>query len=286
MTLGNNNDEIAHTCENFNTLIQNETSHFGGEYAKGSQHHSDLHFYDGSRPDIKVVSATETNAYPGTRLHRTLAMIKLDGFEKPLLLDLFRIRSDAKNQYDLPYYFRGQVIDVDFEYDTPAVLRPLGTDNGYQHLYLEGEGAASRENHRFAWMNRGRFYTWTSATQEADQLLFTRIGANDPAFNLRRDAALMLRRENAANTVFASVIEAHGSYSPVTELSLNSRSNIARLKVAHDDDRYTAVVLEDLAGRNVVFIQSNDDARPESSHRLELEGGAFHWVGPYTLASF
>ena len=51
----------------------------------------------------------------------------------------------------------------------------------------------------------------------------TRLGANDPDFNLRRDPALLLRRR-AENTTFVTAIEPHGTYSPVTESASNARS--------------------------------------------------------------
>ena len=44
-------------------------------------------------------------------------------------------------------------------------------------------------------MGNGKFYTLTSVTDSSDELLFTRLGANDPEFNLRRDAAFMIRRK-------------------------------------------------------------------------------------------
>ena len=88
---------IAH-----NTLVQNETSHFDGKYEIGSQHHSDLRFFDASNDHIHVVSASETNAYPGTAMQRTMVMIKDKAFEKTLVLDLFKVTSKTKNQYDLP----------------------------------------------------------------------------------------------------------------------------------------------------------------------------------------
>ncbi len=77
---------IAH-----NTLTQNETSHFQGKYEIGSQHHSDLYFYDDSNSDVQVVSATETNAYPGTEMKRTMAIIKNERFAKPFLLDILKV---------------------------------------------------------------------------------------------------------------------------------------------------------------------------------------------------
>ena len=270
---------IAH-----NTLTQNETSHFEGRYEIGSEHHSELHFFDASNSSVQVASAVETNAYPGTTMKRTMALIATDRFEKPFALDIFKVSSDTENQYDLPFYFMGQVMEVNFEYDSPSTLRALGEANGYEHLFLEGAGRPSGDNTRFSWMDNGKFYTLTSATGAGDELLFARIGANDPEFNLRRDAALILRRQGAANTVFASTVEPHGRYSPVSEIAVNSNSNIAELNVVYDDEDYTAVSIEDVQGHTSIFILSNEDPSPSTEHELEINGEVYAWSGPYLHA--
>jgi len=267
---------IAH-----NTITQNETSHFQGKYEIGSQHHSDLYFFDAAKDDLQVVSAVDTNAYPGTQMRRTMALIKKEGFEKPFLLDILKVNSNKKNQYDLPFYFMGQVMKVNFEYDSPTTLSALGDKNGYEHLYLEGKGRPSPGNTRFSWMDKYKFYTLTSATNSSDELLFTRLGANDPEFNLRRDAALMIRRKAARDTVFASVVEPHGSYSPVSEFAVHSNSSISELRVIFDDENYTAVSIEDLEGQSSVFIVSNTDAAVSKQHQLEIDNRTYQWKGPY-----
>lgn len=267
---------IAH-----NTLAVNEASHFGGDYETGSQYSSKLHFFDASRSDIQIVSARETNAYPGTQMHRTMAVINTQNYEKPFVLDLMKVSSDATNQYDLPFYFMGQVIDTNFDYDSPSSLNPIGDSNGYQHLYLERVGKPASENAALTWLDNGKFYTLTTMSDVSDELIFSRLGANDPEFNLRRDAGFMIRRKDARNTVFVSVIEPHGSYDPVTEFSVNSDSNIARLNILHDDQSYTAISIEDVQGNTALFILSGEDAFADSQHRLEIEGEVFEWTGPY-----
>ncbi|MGB5470550.1 MAG: heparinase II/III family protein [Woeseiaceae bacterium] len=267
---------IAH-----NTVTQNETSHFQGKYEIGSQHHSDLYFYDDSNSDVQVVSAVESNAYPWTEMKRTMAIIKSESFEKPLLLDILRISSGKKNQYDLPFYFMGQVMNANFSYDSPSTLRALGSKNGYQHLYLEGKGKPASENSKFSWMGNGKFYTLTSVAGSSDELLFTRLGANDPEFNLRRDAAFMIRRKGVSDTVFVTIVEPHGSYSPVSELALNSNSSISNLKVAYDDENYTAVSIKDLAGQTSIFFLSNRGASASSQHQVVIGDRTYQWTGPY-----
>jgi len=268
---------IAH-----NTLTQNETSHFQGKYEVGSQHHSELYFYDDSNPYVQVVSATETNAYPGTEMRRTMAVIKNERFEKPFLLDILKVVSDKPSQYDLPFHYMGQVIETNFEYTTPESLSVLGEKNGYQHLYLEAKGKPVSDNTQFSWMANRKFYTLTSVADPADELLLTRLGANDPEFNLRRDAAFMIRRNGAGNTAFVNVVEPHGSYSPVSENARNSKSNIAELKLVHDDENYTVVSIEDLGGHTSLFMMSNRDATVSKQHELSVGGKTYKWSGPYT----
>ncbi|TMM56728.1 alginate lyase family protein [Maribacter algarum] len=267
---------IAH-----NTLVQNETSHFKGKYEIGSKHHSELYFFDESQSEVQVVSAKESNAYPGTEMHRTIALIKGYGFEKPFLLDILKVNSDSTNQYDLPFYFMGQVIQTNFEYKTPKELYPLGKKHGYQHLWMEGLGKASEDNSKFSWMNERRFYTLTTITTTADEMRFVRIGANDPEFNLRRDAGLILRRKDTQHTTFVSVLESHGSYSPVSEFAVNSKSNIASVNMVHDGTKYTALAIEDLRGEKHLFILSNKDASNSSKHKLNINGNDYSWSGPY-----
>lgn len=269
---------IAH-----NTVTQNETPHFQGNYAIGSQHHSELHFFDASNPAVQVVSALETNAYPGTQMRRTMALIRRPGFEKPFVLDVFKLNSSQSHQYDLPFYFTGQLISTNFDYETPGILRALGETNGYQHLYLEGRARPVTENAKVAWLEDGRFHTLTTATRSGDELLFARIGANDPDFNLRRDPAFIVRRPDSGATVFASIVESHGSYDPVSELAVNASSNIATLNIELDDAGYTAVSIEDLSEHRILFIVATD-ASEAKEHQLEIAGQVVRWTGPYHVA--
>ena len=266
-----------------NTLVQDETSHFGGKYEVGSQHHSDLYFYDDSKPDVQVVSASESNAYPGTAMMRTMALIKKSNFEKPFVLDVFNIESGTENQYDLPFHFMGHVMQANFDYISPAALQPLGQANGYQHLFVEARGHPESDNAKLSWLEYGRFYTLTSATQASDELLFTRLGANDPEFSLRHDAGFMIRRKETGNTVFASVIESHGTYSAVSELAVNANSSISSIDVLLNDARYTVVSIADVSGSTLMFFLSRKDASPSSRHEVQIAGRRYEWTGPYNV---
>jgi len=174
-----------------------------------------------------------------------MAIINNQKFEKPFVVDVLKVNSNKAHQYDLPIYYLGQMISLSVDYAAPSTLRALGSDNGYQHLYLEGKGQAANESTQFSWLSNNRFYTLTTASDVSDEVLLTRIGASDPEINLRRDPAFMLRRKAVQDTTFASVIESHGSYNPVTEYAESSNSNISALGIVYDDDQYTAISIKD-----------------------------------------
>lgn len=275
------NTTWAKTTIAHNTLSINQQKHFGGVYDVASQHHSELFTFDASKDNVKVVSATEENAYPGTFMHRTMAVIKEESFEKPYLLDIMRVTSDSENQYDLPFYYLGQVIDNNFDYQSPTSLHPLGEENGYQHLYVEGKGSAVEGNTKFSWLGAGKYYTLTMLTDAQDDIYLTRIGANDPEFNLRREAGIMLRREKTQDTVFVSVVEPHGSYSPVSESSKNSKSSIAKLELVLNSAKYTGVSIVDVKGKTQLFIIANSDNSDTAEHAVTIDGETYRWTGPY-----
>ncbi|WP_299108946.1 alginate lyase family protein [uncultured Winogradskyella sp.] len=267
---------IAH-----NTVTQNETSHYNGKYEIGSQNHPDLHYFSTDNDNVQVISAKVNNTYIGTDMLRTMAVIKDEDFEKPYILDVMKVSSISANQYDFPFYYFGQVLETNFDYSTPQTLKPLGTKNGYQHLFVEGSAKANNDNSKFSWLNNNKFYTLTTVTSDKDELLFTRIGANDPDFNLRRDPSLLLRRKDSKNTTFVSVIEAHGSYSPVSESALNSNSNIKELKVILDTKDYTAIVITTISGKEKLFITSNANASLEATHNLKINDKDYQFKGSY-----
>jgi len=264
-----------------NTLVQNETSHFKGKYDIGSQHHSESYIFNIDNYNVQVASAKENNAYPGTKLHRTMVTIKDGKTSKPYILDILKVESDQANQYDLPFYFLGQIIQTSFEYSKPNTASVLGSKNGYQHLYKEATGISSGENIKFNWLLNNKFYTYSAVTSNNNELIIGRIGGNDPDFNLRNEQTLILRKKNTKNTVFASIIESHGTYDPVSELAINAYSTIKNIEVVHDSNDYTAVQFENNSEDVKLFIISNTNASAEAKHILEINGKSYEWSGSY-----
>ncbi|WP_179352926.1 alginate lyase family protein [Winogradskyella vidalii] len=267
---------IAH-----NTVTQNGISHFDYDFETGSNNHSEKFLFDASNSEVQIMSATETNAYPGTKFHRTMVMVKGTEFEKPYIIDVFKVNSETENQYDLPYYYFGQIISTSFDYNSEKTLAPLSDKNGYQHLWKEAQGKADASSIQFTWLNEKKFYSLTAATSNEDAIILARIGANDPEFNLRRDPTIILRKNDTKATVFASVIESHGNYDSVAEKANNAYSHFESVKVLLANEAYTAIELKMKTGATKLLILSNNDASKEASHTLDIDDANYQWTGAY-----
>ncbi|MCK0130585.1 heparinase II/III family protein [Flavobacteriaceae bacterium F08102] len=267
---------IAH-----NTLVSNEISHFNGDYSKGSQHHSEAYIFSVENEVVQVASAKEFNAYPETVLHRTMVIINDEDFDNPYVLDIMRVASDTTNQYDVPFYYLGQVLQTNFEYSKSEVPQLLGNANGYQHLYKEASGLATGENIKLNWILHNRFYTYTAVTSTNDQMIMARIGATDPEFNLRHEPTLILRKRNAKDALFVSTVESTGTYSPVSELAINTYSNIKHLEVVFNTRDYTAINIVTTNDKSSLFVISNHDNDKEATHKLTINDKNYEWSGSY-----
>ena len=269
---------IAH-----NTLVQDETSHFKGKFKVGNEHHSEIYLFDVENPDFQISSAVEENAYPGTKLHRTMIMFEDEEFENPLLIDVLKANSDGSHQYDLPFYYHDQIINANFEYTTPETLKTLGKGHGYQHLWLEGSAVMkANKTAQATWRSNYVFYTLSTALDENDEFLFARIGANDPEFNLRKDPAFIVRKTNAKDDTFISVVETHGSYDVVSESAKNAYSSIRSIsKLAVSDANYTAWSIITVKGSEHLFILCNNNSDSKEKHKIIINKEEYKWKGVY-----
>ena len=269
---------IAH-----NTLVQNEISHFKGKYDIGSKYHSNKYIFSVEDENLQVASAKEENAYPGTKMQRTMVMIKDEDFESPYVLDIMKVSSENAHQYDLPFYFLGQIMLTNFEYSKLISPKVLGKSNGYQHLYQEASASVDEGNIKLSWLLNHKFYTYSAVTSNNDEVVFGRIGANDPDFNLRNEQTLILRKKNVKDALYVATIESHGAYSPVSELAVNAYSHVKHISVIHDSKEYTAVQIISKNDKSKVFIISNENNDNESEHKLTIADKEYTWRGSYIL---
>ena len=212
-----------------------------------------------------------------------MALFQDEAFEKPIMIDVFRVSSNAENQYDLPLWFQGHLLETNFDFQTENTLQPMGENHGYQHLWKEAEGKSIDGNEQISWFNKGQFYTMTSAVDTTDVLIFGRSGANDPSFNLRRDPCFIIRKTGQKDAVFLSIIEPHGDYNPVDEIPNHPYGELAFAKIVFNSDNYTAVSWRTKEGQSRTLIISNQDNNENTNHTLTIDGKDHQWKGGFSL---
>jgi hypothetical protein len=268
---------IAH-----NTVVVDESSHYRGNYNAAKALHSDRGFFDAKDPDFQVMSATDTTAVPGVAMRRTVAMVRDKVLDHPVLVDVFLLSSEKEHLYDYPFHFMGQFMESNLQL-TPHLgeQHPLGEGNGYQHLWVESEGAMKENGGSlsFTWLDGNRYYTITSAADPSTRVAFTRTGANDPNFNLRHEPA-MIMRQKATNHVFASAIEPHGSFDGSKESTSGSSPIIRSVTVLASTKEGTVVrVIGERKIQWTVLI-ANDSPDPATKHSVKAGEETFSWDGP------
>jgi hypothetical protein len=266
---------IAH-----NTLVVDRKSHFNGKYKNAVDAHSDPYYFNVRDLTFQVASASDTNAYDDVALHRTLFLVNDPSFGPPMLIDLFSARSDNEHDYELPFqYIDHYMASVPKIEAIPAAQ--IGEKHGYQHLYKEGEATITSDNFSFNWFKDKKFYSITGTSSEGDNLILARLGASDPNFNLRRDGLLIHQKTNQKNTIFLSVIESHGQYSPVSELPTNPYSQIKAVKILFQSDAYCIFEIEHKSGKTLQICFSKQDTKPTSNHSVNIKGVTYDWSGTY-----
>jgi hypothetical protein len=265
-----------------NTLVVDETSHFGGNWRLGQENSTALlHFEAGERADVAM--ARIDTAYDGVRMERALVLLKDSPFQNPIVLDVLRVSTKGTHQYDLPLHFNGHVTNVSHEVEAATTrLEPLGSENGYQHLWKRASThAAAGDLFQLTFLKDNRFYTHSALATAPMELVFTETGANDPDFNLRREQALIQRVREAGTQVFVSVLEPHGEYNGSREFTTASASSVAGIERAVREDRELLRIISRGGAASTVALSF--DADPSEKQSLSLDDEVYDWTGLFKL---
>ena len=209
-------------------------------------------------------------------------MLQLPSQKKPITIDIFRALSATAHQYDLPFNYLGTVISTNFKYQSfNTNMTTLGTKNGYEFLWKEAEANLPAPLAQFTFLNDRSFYTISSAIKDTAKVYFTRTGANDPNFNLRRDPSYILR-SNGTNKTFINVIEIHGNYSAEAEVAGAAYSSVSAVTTLQDDENYTAIEVT-VANKKLFIVQANKNFDSNANHTLKINGTDIKWTGPYQV---
>lgn len=79
------------------------------------------------------------------------------------------------------------------------------------------------------------------------------------------------------------MIESHGSYSPVTELSMGQQSVISDIDIVLDSPEYTAAIISLRSGDSFCLAWAHEDFARDKTHEIQLPDGVLRWTGPQLL---
>jgi hypothetical protein len=266
------NDSWAKQTVAHNTLVVDETSHFGGKL-KAAEALAPRQLAFVGEGKTRLSTAEMAGAYPGVTFRRTLVQMDVDGLSHPLVVDLLKVKGGKVARYDLPLHYSGHLIDTGFALTSNLTTRPvLGKANGYQHLWVDATGRPDANNGRVTWINDGRFYSWRTATPGAEVIL-AESGANDPKFNLRREPVIIQRLDGAKDATFVSLLEAHGRYDASSETTVGSQSAIRALR--HERTTDADIVTIELVNGRTVTLAIADDVQSGAAH----QANGLRWTG-------
>lgn len=268
---------IAHNTLTVDQISQNNFNRKQADAMSGTRH-----FFDASDPNIQVMSAQANDYFPGVSMQRTMFLIKDDRLDYPVVVDLYRVKSDKIHSYDYPIHYRGYFINCNFEYAANAASQqPLGKNFGYQHIWNEAS-ATTNEAPKITWLDGNRYYTLIAAAAPHTEIFFGRTGANDPNFNLISEPLFIMRRQ-AKDHLFATVLEPHGYFNEAREQSDNARGKLLEVKVIGHDD--TGSVIEVIGKNDLhwrVMVNNGPPSKTEE-HTVVFEGKQHSWVGNFKV---
>lgn len=271
------NDSYCKQTVAHNTVVVDERSQNQADTATAEQHWGLLHFIVPDHPFGQGISAVARDYYPGVDMQRSVLMLELEGFAKPLVVDLFRLTSKDDHQYDYVFHHQGQIVRTDFDYYHYPQLAPLGEQDGYQHLWALGRSRIAPQGSALvSWLDGDSYYSYVSALPAGGEVIFARTGANDPHFNLRSEPAL-LTRTWGKDTLFASVYETHGYFNEASESSTEARGQIEQVEVIGHDDDVSMIRLHLVDKRRLTIVVCN--RLPPTVPQVSEHGALFNWNG-------
>lgn len=263
---------IAH-----NTVVVDQKTNYGGKLKVAEQYHANIVEADFSHDGWQMVMARDTNAYKGVDMVRTIVYASVPFLERPLICDVFRLKSDEVHDYDYPLWYNGHLVSVNYPYQRNLEqMVPLGKKAGYQHLWLEATGQnTSSSTSCLTFFNGNRFYSVNYASSPATEFKFVALGANDPDFNLLHRSGYIIREKGKKNHTFAVSIETHGEYDVLRETSRDLITSCEKLEILFEDD--SQLVLHGVyAGHDLYLLLADDEAK---EHVAQVGNKTFRWSG-------
>jgi hypothetical protein len=151
------NDTYAMQTVAHNTVVVDQTTQNGGKEAADEAVWGERHFFDARDVKVQAMSARANRFYEGVGMQRTMFLVRDARLPHPVVVDLYRLTSEAPHTYDFPVHFRGQLIATNVTYRAnTGRLEPLGATFGYEHLWREASGTTD-STVQLSWVDGNRY---------------------------------------------------------------------------------------------------------------------------------
>lgn len=259
-----------------NTVVVDQQSQNNGDRKRADGVHGLTHFFVGDGP-VQAMSAFANDHYAGIGMQRSVFLVAHQALEMPVLIDLFRLRSETEHNYDYTVQYSGQLCEITAPVESNQTQwSALGTDNGYQHLMGTASSRITQPS-RLTWLQGRRFNSWLTAATDAE-LLFTQLGGSDANFNLRRETTLILR-QRGGNHLFASAFETHGLFDEPTERCHGARGVLTEIRVIGHNDQASVVVLEGEGVHLTLMVNNLPGVNSHTLNEVSFNGKTYQWTG-------
>lgn len=259
-----------------NTVVVDQQSQNNGDRKSADGVHGLTHFFVGAGP-VQAMSAFANDHYAGVGMQRSVFLVAHQALETPVLIDLFRLRSETEHDYDYTVQYSGQLCEITAPVESNQTQwSVLGTDNGYQHLMGTASSRITQPS-RLTWLQGRRFNSWLTAATDAE-LLFAQLGGNDANFNLRRETTLILR-QRGGNHLFASAFETHGLFDEPTERCHGARGVLTEIRVIGHNDQASVVALEGQGLHLTLMVSNLPGVNPHTQNEVIFGGKTYRWTG-------
>jgi hypothetical protein len=179
-------------------------------------------------------------------------------------------------------YFNGQISNTNFDYTRLNQYKVLGKDNGYQHLIIDTEAKNLPSTTSLTWMNGNGFYTVSTLATPGMEFFITRLGANDPNYNLRKQMGILFRFPESKNKKLLTVYEMHGFYNPVTEAVSQSEGSVKSLRIIEGNDEQVCIQITLKSEKTIDLLYDLKFAN-SNHNEMEVNGELMNWEGNYKL---
>jgi len=266
-----------------NTLVVDEQSQHDFSTPRACDNHGELVFVETDGADVHAVSARLSGYYEGVDTQRSVVLVYLPEIAEPLLVDIQCADSNEPHRYDSPLHLNGQLMTTSPSLEPVKSPAPLGSANGYQHLWKLSESPVLEPGRcaRVTWLDGDTFSTAHLAATNSFSVVYGLIGAADPDNNLRNEPYLMVR-SSGRGLVLATVIETHGYFNEAREISRGARPSLDQLAVIVADEARVVVKLTLDSGKAYYLACARQQG---GHHDVSLDGVTLAWDGWVSLSA-